>query len=80
MSNRHLSLLSRGLNGRYGPPQAPPKEGMSPHPCQPFYILPLSVFRGTTSLGSADSTVVALPASPTTRDDTGVWKVLRPLS
>ena len=36
MYNRHLSLLSRGLNGRYGPPQAPPKEGMSVAPVSAF--------------------------------------------
>ena len=36
MSNRHLFLLSRGLNGRYGPPQAPPKEGMSAAPVSAF--------------------------------------------
>lgn len=36
MSNRHLSLLSRGLNGRYGPPQASPKEGMSAAPVSAF--------------------------------------------
>ena len=39
MSNRHLSLLSRGLNGRYGPPQAPPKEGMSAAPVSAFLYL-----------------------------------------
>ena len=36
MSNRHLSLLSRELNGRYKPPQAPPKEGMSAAPMSAF--------------------------------------------
>ena len=74
MPNRHLSLLSRGLNGRYGPPQAPPKEGMSAAPMSALLYLSLFVFRGATSLGSVDSTVVTLPASPATRDDTGGWK------
>ena len=36
MSNRHLFLLSRRLNGRHGPPQAPPKEGMSAAPISAF--------------------------------------------
>ena len=36
MPNRHLFLLSRELNGRYGPPQAPPKEGMSVAPVSAF--------------------------------------------
>ena len=39
MLNRHLSLLSRGLNSRYGPPQAPPKEGMSAAPVSALLYL-----------------------------------------
>ena len=77
MFNRHLFLLSRGLNGRYKPPQAPPKEGMSAAPVSAFLYPSPFVFCGATSLGSVDSITVTLPASPTTQDETGVWKGFR---